>query len=90
MPNADSRQPPAWPMVKFGDVVEREVQKALRKTLLKYQLHRDQDLFGRAAEFLQRRIHNTRLGRNRRGQKLFRTFAEFDDKAKPNEDMPAD
>jgi len=48
------------------------------------------DMFGRAAEFLQCRIQNTRLGRNRRGQKLFRTFAEFDDRAKPNEDMPAD
>ena len=31
---------------------EREVQKALRKTLLKYQLHRDQDLFDRAYGYI--------------------------------------
>jgi len=31
---------------------EREVQKALRKTMLKYQLHKEQDLFDRAYEYI--------------------------------------
>ena len=31
-----------WQTTNAG---EREVQKSLRKTLLKYRLHRDQDLF---------------------------------------------
>jgi type I restriction enzyme R subunit len=31
---------------------EREVQKALRKTLLKYQLHRDEELFDKAYEYI--------------------------------------
>ncbi len=31
---------------------EREVQKALRKTLLKYQLHRDQELFDKAYGYI--------------------------------------
>ena len=33
-------------------IPEREVQKALRKTLLKYKLHRDQALFDRAYEYI--------------------------------------
>jgi len=36
---------PGWQQTTAG---EREVQKALRRTLLKYQLHRDEDLFDRA------------------------------------------
>ena len=36
---------PGWQQTSAG---EREVQKALRKTLLKYHLHKDQDLFDRA------------------------------------------
>ena len=31
---------------------EREVKMALRKTLFKYQLHQDQDLFGRAYDYI--------------------------------------
>lgn len=31
---------------------EREIKKALRSTLLKYQLHREQELFDRAYEYL--------------------------------------
>ena len=31
---------------------EREVKKALRKTLFKYKLHEDQDLFDRAYEYI--------------------------------------
>ena len=31
---------------------EREVQKALRKTLLKYKLHHEQELFDRAYEYI--------------------------------------
>ena len=31
---------------------EREVQKALRASLLKYKLHKDQDLFDRAYAYL--------------------------------------
>lgn len=40
---------PGWQQTIAG---EREVQKALRKTLLKYQLHRDQDLFDRAYGYI--------------------------------------
>jgi type I restriction enzyme R subunit len=36
---------PGWQQTSAG---EREVKKALRKTLLKYQLHQDVELFGRA------------------------------------------
>jgi type I restriction enzyme R subunit len=36
---------PGWQQTAAG---EREVQKALRKSLLKYKLHTDQDLFDRA------------------------------------------
>ena len=40
---------PDWQTTKAG---EREVQKALRKTLLKYKLHKEQDLFDRAYEYI--------------------------------------
>lgn len=40
---------PGWQQTIAG---ERDVQKALRKTLLKYQLHRDQDLFDRAYGYI--------------------------------------
>ncbi len=40
---------PGWQSTTAG---EREVQKALRKTLLKYQLHRDQELFDRAYGYI--------------------------------------
>ena len=36
---------PGWKNTSAG---EREVQKAIRKTLLKYKLHKDQELFDRA------------------------------------------
>jgi type I restriction enzyme, R subunit len=36
---------PGWQRTSAG---EREVKKALRKTLLKYQLHQDETLFDRA------------------------------------------
>ena len=32
--------------------VEREVKKALRRTLLKYKLHRDEELFSKAYDYL--------------------------------------
>ena len=31
---------------------EREIQKALRKTLLKYQLHKEQELFDKAYNYI--------------------------------------
>lgn len=40
---------PGWQQTVAG---EREVQKALRKTLLKYQLHREQELFDRAYAYI--------------------------------------
>jgi type I restriction enzyme R subunit len=40
---------PGWQQTSAG---EREVQKALRKTLLKYQLHKDQELFDRAYGYI--------------------------------------
>ena len=40
---------PGWQQTIAG---EREVQHALRKTLLKYQLHKDQDLFDRAYAYI--------------------------------------
>jgi type I restriction enzyme R subunit len=40
---------PGWQNTSAG---EREVQKALRKTLLKYHLHKDQDLFDRAYGYI--------------------------------------
>jgi len=40
---------PGWQQTIAG---EREVKKALRKTLYKYQLHRDQDLFDRAYAYI--------------------------------------
>jgi len=40
---------PDWQQTKAG---ERLIQKELRKTLLKYQLHRDQDLFDRAYGYI--------------------------------------
>lgn len=40
---------PGWQQTKSG---EREVQKALRKTLLKYKLHKEQELFDRAYEYI--------------------------------------
>ena len=32
---------------------EREVKMALRKTLFKYKLHQDQELFGRAYKYIE-------------------------------------
>lgn len=40
---------PGWQSTSAG---EREVQKALRKTLLKYKLHKEQELFDRAYEYI--------------------------------------
>ncbi|NUM34255.1 MAG: HsdR family type I site-specific deoxyribonuclease [Candidatus Brocadiae bacterium] len=40
---------PGWQTTKAG---EREVQKALRKTLLKYKLHKEQDLFDKAYGYI--------------------------------------
>lgn len=40
---------PGWQQTSAG---EREVQKALRKTLLKYQLHRKQELFDKAYAYI--------------------------------------
>ena len=40
---------PGWQSTAAG---EREVKKALRKTLLKYNLHTDQDLFDRAYAYI--------------------------------------
>jgi len=40
---------PGWQQTSAG---EREVQKALRKTLLKYHLHKDQELFDRAYGYI--------------------------------------
>ena len=40
---------PGWQSTAAG---EREVKKALRKTLLKYNLHTDQDLFDRAYGYI--------------------------------------
>jgi hypothetical protein len=40
---------PGWQQTIAGD---REVKQALRKTLLKYKLHQDQDLFDRAYEYV--------------------------------------
>jgi type I restriction enzyme R subunit len=38
-----------WQWTKTG---EREIQKALRKTLLKYKLHKEQELFDKAYEYI--------------------------------------
>ena len=40
---------PGWQTTAQG---EREVQKALRRTLLRYKLHNDQDLFDRAYGYI--------------------------------------
>jgi type I restriction enzyme R subunit len=40
---------PGWQQTTAGD---REVRRALRKTLLKYKLHQDQDLFDRAYGYI--------------------------------------
>ena len=40
---------PGWQHTAAG---EREVKKALRKSLLKYQLHQDQDLFDQAYNYI--------------------------------------
>jgi type I restriction enzyme R subunit len=36
------------------DAGEREVQRVLRRTLLKYKLHNDQNLFDRAYDYVRR------------------------------------
>jgi type I restriction enzyme R subunit len=40
---------PDWQHTSAG---EREVKQALRRTLLKYKLHQDQELFDRAFEYI--------------------------------------
>jgi type I restriction enzyme R subunit len=40
---------PDWQQTIAGD---REVKQALRKTLLKYKLHQEQDLFDQAYEYI--------------------------------------
>jgi type I restriction enzyme R subunit len=40
---------PGWQQTHAG---EREVKKALRSTLLKYQLHKDQELFDKAYGYI--------------------------------------
>jgi len=38
-----------WQWTRTG---EREIQKALRRTLLKYQLHKEQELFDKAYNYI--------------------------------------
>ncbi len=40
---------PGWPQTIAG---EREIQRALRRTLLKYQLHHGQELFDQAYAYI--------------------------------------
>ena len=40
---------PGWQTTNAG---EREVQKALRKTLLKYKLHKEEELFNKAYMYI--------------------------------------
>jgi type I restriction enzyme R subunit len=40
---------PGWQSTRAG---EREVKQALRRMLLKYQMHRDQGLFDKAYEYI--------------------------------------
>jgi len=40
---------PGWQTTKSG---EREVQQALRKTLLRYKLHKETELFNKAYEYI--------------------------------------
>lgn len=40
---------PEWQATSAG---EREVKKALRRTLLRYKLHRDQELFDKAYGYI--------------------------------------
>jgi type I restriction enzyme R subunit len=58
---------PDWQSTSQG---ERLVQKELRKTLLKYQLHRDQELFDRAFAY----VRQYYCGGSCRGELLRQTF----------------
>jgi type I restriction enzyme R subunit len=49
VPAGKEREDAGWQQTSAG---EREVKKALRKTLLKYQLHQDDSLFEKAYGYI--------------------------------------
>jgi 5-methylcytosine-specific restriction endonuclease McrA len=56
---------------------------------IKYELiHTPKESFEAGSQFLQRRIENTRLGRTKRGQKLYDHFDEFDEQTSNAEGLP--
>ena len=56
---------------------------------IKYELiHTPKESFEAGSQFLQRRIENTRLGRTKRGQKLYDHFDEFDEHSSNAEGLP--
>ena len=46
------------------------------------------ELFDKGAQYLQRRIANTKLGRVRSGQRLFQTFGEFEERGEQDDSLP--
>ncbi|MCG3180923.1 MAG: hypothetical protein BIFFINMI_03288 [Phycisphaerae bacterium] len=51
-------------------------------------IHTPVSLFEQGARFLQQRIENTRLGRMKRGQKLYSQFDDFDERTSNDEGIP--
>lgn len=80
-----------WGCNRSGDKMRYPlIYKSFEREIGYSMLNTPHDLFDNAAAYLQKRIRNTRLGRNQRGRKIFRTFEEFDERAKPDEDLPTD
>ena len=52
LPNQPTRSSQSSPTFQSSIAGEREVQKALRKTLFKYQLHKDEELFNKSYSYI--------------------------------------
>lgn len=78
-----------WECDRNGQRMGYGVIRNAYKRELKYELiHTPKAHFDVGARYLQRRIVNTRLGRMKRGQRLYSLFSEFDEHTGNDEGLP--
>jgi hypothetical protein len=78
-----------WDCDQSGQRMGWGVIRNTYKRDMKYELiHTPKPFFQSGARYLQDRIENTRLGKMKRGQKLYDSFQDFDEQASNAEELP--
>jgi hypothetical protein len=79
-----------WDCDKSGQRMGWGAIRKYYKRDMKYELiHTPKQLFEVGARYLQKRIEDTRLGKMKRGQRLYSSFQDFDAQASNKEGLPA-